>query len=110
MQTIKIKALSVNKVWQGKRFKTQEYKIYEIIALNKLPTLEIPNGKLELELEFGFSNSGSDIDNCVKPFLDILQKKYKFNDSRIYRLSVIKTIIKKQEEFIKFKITKYICL
>lgn len=104
---IDIKPLSVNKVWQGRRFKTKEYKMYELVILNKLPNIEIPPGKLRLNLEFGFSNSASDIDNGVKPFLDILQKKYRFNDSRIYEMNVKKTIVKKGQEFIKFEILNY---
>ena len=36
---IKIKPLSVNKAWQGKRFKTREYKSYEELLLYLFPTL-----------------------------------------------------------------------
>ncbi len=104
MAEIKIKPLSVNKVWQGRRFKTQEYKRYESDVLLLLPELSIPDGNLFILLEFGFSNSASDWDNPIKPFVDILQLKYQFNDSRIYRAEVIKTKVKKGDEFIRFDI------
>ncbi len=102
-----IKALSVNKAWQGKRFKTKEYLQYEKQVLLLLPRIIIPDGKLLLEITFGMSNKASDIDNPLKPFLDILQKKYNFDDKQIYKLIVNKEITAKNQEFIKFKITKY---
>jgi Holliday junction resolvase RusA-like endonuclease len=103
-----IKPLSVNEAWKGRRFKSDKYKNYEKSVLYFLPRLDIPDGKLSIELNIGFSNSKSDIDNPVKLFLDILQKKYKFDDARIYQLLVIKEIVKKGSEFIKFQITEYI--
>jgi len=104
MHKIQIKPLSINVAWQGKRFKTPAYKTYEGYVLLLLPKTKIPSGKLSVFFEFGFSNKLSDIDNPVKPFMDILQKKYGFNDSRVYELKLKKTIVKKGNEFIKFSI------
>lgn len=102
---INVKPLSVNEVWQGRRFKTQKYKSYEQKVLYMLPsTVHIPEGSLELYLQVGLSNKSADLDNCAKPFIDILQKKYGFNDSRIYHLVMMKRIVPKGEEFISFKI------
>ena len=104
---IKIKPLSVNNAWKGKRFKTKDYESYEWELYSLLKPLEIPEGKLSLQITFYLSNKLADIDNPLKPFLDILQKKYKFNDRNIYELRVQKKIIKKGEEGIYFKIDKY---
>lgn len=101
---IQIKPLSVNKVWQGKRFKTPAYKQYERDILLLLPKLDIPKEPLFIELTFGFSNKLSDIDNPVKPFIDIMQKKYGFNDSQIYKMVLNKVIVPKGSEYIDFKI------
>jgi Holliday junction resolvase RusA-like endonuclease len=101
---IDIKPLSVNKVWQGRRFKTVCYKEYEEELLYRLPELEIPEGKLDITLIWGFSSKASDIDNPTKPFLDVLQKKYDFDDKRIYRLALEKEDVKKGEDFIDFSI------
>lgn len=103
---IKIKPLSVNDAWRGKRFKTPQYKTYEKVLGFMLPKLEIPEGKLKIELTFGFSSKASDWDNPIKPIQDILQKKYGFNDNRIYEAVVKKEIVKKGKEFIEFNITK----
>lgn len=104
MHSVQIKPLSVNRAWQGKRFKTPEYKRYERDVLLMLPALSIPDGDLSIALEFGVSNIASDWDNPVKPFVDILQKKYGFNDSRIYQGSVEKVKVKKGQEYVKFEI------
>ncbi len=101
---VKIKPLSVNKVWRGRRFKTKEYKDYEKLLLSILEPLKVPQGRLELKLTFGFSSKASDWDNPIKPFQDILQKKYNFDDKWIYRGIVEKVDVKKGEEFIEFEI------
>jgi len=101
---IDIKPLSVNDVWQGKRFKTPKYKRYERDLLLMLPAFKVPDGDLSLRLTFGFSNASSDWDNPVKPFQDVLQKKYGFNDSRIVEATVKKVKVKKGAEFIEWGI------
>jgi len=100
---IKIKPLTVNQAWAGRRFKTPKYKAYEQELWYLLPNQNIPEGNLTLDIVVAYSYSGSDIDNFLKPFLDILQKKYVFNDNRIYKLIVEKKIVKKGSEYINFK-------
>jgi Holliday junction resolvase RusA-like endonuclease len=100
---INIKPLSVNLAWKGRRFKTEKYKSYEKAVLLMLPKIVIPQDKIKLIIEVGYSNKASDIDNCLKPFIDILQKKYRFNDNKIYELAVKKVIVKKNSEFISFE-------
>lgn len=103
---IDINPLSVNKCWQGRRFKTQEYRSYEDELLYKLPNLKPFNGLISIYIVFGFSSKLKDIDNPLKPFLDILQKKYKFNDRDIYKLGVEKNIVAKGDEYIIFEINE----
>jgi len=103
---INIKPLSINTAFQGKRFKTHAYKAYEKEVMLKLKPMEIPDGDLEIAMQLGFSNKLSDIDNPVKPFIDILQKYYGFNDSRVYALVLMKRIVPKGQEYISFSIHK----
>ena len=104
--TVQIKPLSVNKAWQGRRFKTEAYKSYERDVLLLLPKIKIPEGYLRIYFEFGFSNKLSDLDNPVKLFIDIMQKKYGFNDSRVYELRIKKEIVKKGMEYVKFTVNE----
>lgn len=105
MNKIKVKPLSVNRAWQGRRFKTQDYKSFEEEMLLTLPKLKVPTGKLFLRLEFGFSNKGSDIDGPTKLVIDCLSKKYGFNDNMIYLMEVAKDIVPKGSEYIKFDLS-----
>lgn len=101
---LKIKPMTVNEAWQGRRYKTEKYKKWRQNVTYLLPTLNVPNVKLKVMLEFGFSNKSSDIDNPIKCILDAIQFKYGFNDKMIYRLEVDKQIVKKGDEYIKFNI------
>ncbi len=107
---IKIKPLSSNACWQGRRFKNQKYKVFEKTLIALLPgSLKIPkNRKLEIKIEWGLSSKLADVDNFCKPFLDVLQKKYTtFNDRWIYKMTVHKNIVKKGEEYIEFLMEGY---
>jgi len=50
MITIPIKALSVNKAWRGRRFKTNDYKNFETEMLYKLPEMKYDFDDEKLEL------------------------------------------------------------
>jgi Holliday junction resolvase RusA-like endonuclease len=103
---INIKPLSVNECFQGRRFKTKKYLAYEKEALLKLTPMQVGKGRLSLSLLVGLSSKNSDLDNILKPWIDILQKKLGFNDRQIYRLEVTKEIVPKGQEFIEFEITE----
>ncbi len=104
MIKINVKPMTVNQAWQGRRVKTAQYRKYERDLLLILPPFTVPEGDLGIELVFGVSYSGSDWDNPIKPFQDVLQKKYGFNDSRIIEATVKKIKTKKGSEFIEWRI------
>ena len=103
---IKIKPLSVNQAWQGKRFKSLLYKSYEQEVLCLLKPLKVSDKPLELSIKCGLSSRNADVDNVLKPFIDILQKKYVFNDKNIFKITIEKEIVKKGFEFIDFNLTE----
>lgn len=105
--TLPVKPMSVNEAWTGRRFKTDAYKSYEREVLWQLPALSIPEGRLAILYEFGLSNSSADADNPVKPLQDILQKRYGFNDSRVFEITIRKTIVPRGSEFLRFTITPF---
>ena len=94
-----VKPLSVNKAWQGMRYKTAEYRAYEKMLLYTLPKISIPKPPFKIYFEFGMSNILSDWDNPVKPLQDILQKKYQFNDKDIHEAEVKKVKVAKGQEY-----------
>ena len=104
---IKIKPLSVNQVWKGRRFKTSKYKSYEKELKLLLPPIRIDFKKdLRIDITFGFSSASSDIDNPLKPLIDVLQRRYDFDDKQIYELNVKKKLVKKGNEFIELQINE----
>lgn len=106
--TINIKPLSVNRAYQGRRFKTPEYHAYERAVMAMLRPMVIPEPPLSVTYHFGMSNVTADIDNGIKPFQDLLQKRYGFNDRDIFRMVVTKSKVKKGSEFISFEIQPYL--
>lgn len=92
--TIRVKPLSVNDAWQGKRFKTKVYLAYEKLLMYSMPRIQVPPPPLRIEFTFGFSNKGSDWDNPIKPLQDILQKKYGFDDKDVFEATVRKVIVR----------------
>ena len=103
---VKIKPLSINKAWQGRRFKTQDYKKYEEEFLWLLPKKEMIKGDVEIDLKFYLKKpKRCDVDNFVKPILDFLTKKmYIEDDCFVYKLRAEK--IPAAENRIRIKIEK----
>ena len=106
-QKIKIKPLSVNKCWRGRRFKTPDYKVYEKELLLSLKAKKFDFDKISLYVRYGFSSANADLDNPQKPFQDILSKKFKFNDCKIYRLILEREQVKKGNEYIYFELKEF---
>lgn len=104
MEFVTIKPLSVNEAWKGKRYKTDKYMTYEHNLLYLLPKITLPNPPYSIILEFGMSNILSDFDNPCKPFIDVLQKKYGFNDKLIMSAQINKVKVDKGREYIGFSI------
>lgn len=99
------KPLSVNEAWKGRRFKTAAYKQYERDILFLLPKIALPTPPLMITFIFGFKNMASDIDNPVKPLLDILQKKYGFNDKDVHSMLVLK--VKSDKPYFNIEISEF---
>jgi Holliday junction resolvase RusA-like endonuclease len=107
MHRVNIKPLSVNDCWQGKRFKTPAYGVYERTLMLLLPKLKLPDPPYQLHFKWGFSNVASDIDNPCKPTLDSLSKKYGFNDKLVKKLILESIKVKVGQEYFEFEITTY---
>jgi Holliday junction resolvase RusA-like endonuclease len=105
---LNIKPLSINEAYKGRKFKTDKYDKYIHDCLYILPNVKMPEPPYKLTLIFGFSNIKSDLDNGIKPFQDILQKKYNFNDRDVYKLVAEKQKVKKGGEFIFFSLESFI--
>lgn len=110
MVKIKIKPLSINEAYRGRRFATPKLKAYKEMLgylFPKKPTKKISKReKLQVKYVFGVSSKGGDFDNLVKCFQDCLAEHYGFNDNQIYRAEIEKKIVEKEQEYIEFEIAQ----
>lgn len=110
MTRLKVKPLSANQSHRatGKVYRTPAYRAYEKSVRALLLTHPRPafakDAKLKFTANFGVS-SQFDLDNCVKPFIDILEKAYEFNDKNVLEIHVKKHSTKRGEEYIEFALT-----
>jgi len=107
MIKLNITPLSVNKAWQGRRFKTKEYLAYEKACLLLLPKIELPKPPYHFNYEFGFSQSTADLANPEKLITDIICKKYNIDDRHIYKMVLERKSVKKGDEYLKIEILQY---
>ena len=102
---VKIKPLSVNEAWQGRRFKTRAHRGYRRQLSLGLPEgVFIPEGDLRVEYTFKVSNRRSDYDNLIKAFQDALCDQYGFDDSRICQATIRKKVVSRGDEGVEFEI------
>ncbi len=111
---LKAKPLSINAAWKGRRFKTENYLTYEEEVGYLL--LKYPKNKFKLEhklsvsVKFYLCGHGLrfDVDNLIKPLLDILTKNEIIPDDRIiYKLKAEKIGVEnKEEQRIEIKIKR----
>ncbi len=106
---IKNNPLSVNVCWQGRRYKTEDYKRYEeeILWLLKSQKYKTIKGWCEVHYKFYVKNfKMCDTGNFEKPLTDILVKAKLIEDDRfILKLVMEKFEVKnKKDEYIQVKI------
>ena len=110
MKFIKIKPLSINEAFQGRRFKTPLYRIFTDAVTRLLlaikPTKPNPDAPMFSHYIFGVSNILSDVDNMVKCFQDRLFSSWGIlnKDHQVQFMIVEKTKTKKGQEFIGFHV------
>ena len=108
--------ISANKLWITKgrrRFPSGYYskfkkKVFEALGEQGYSRgcLNL-SGNLKVQMDVGFSNKRSDLDNAVKGVLDTLVAFFgKWDDSQVVELHMKKFIVPKGEEYFKVLITK----
>ena len=108
MNFLNLKALSVNKAWQGKRYRTDAYKLFQYVLHALLLKLKPPKPEGDeyfVSYEFGLLGT-ADIDNPIKTFQDGLFRFWKMlsRDNKIMFMIVAKVKVKKGEEYIGFHV------
>ena len=101
---VNLPPLSVNRAWQGRRYKTREYDKWLQWGLSILPKREMIFEPVEVCLTFYMRNPGrADVDNPIKTCLDLLVKRgYLKDDVQVQSLHAYKE--KSEKEKIKVEI------
>lgn len=105
MPRVDIKPISANQCWQGKRFKTPEYKNWrEIVGYTMKSHKKFPAGKYEVNLRvFTRHCATSDVDNFIKPALDSLVEAKIIPDDK-YIQKVICEKFKSDTDYFEYEI------
>lgn len=87
-----ITPMSINKCYQGRRFRTKEYKAWQEHGIYLLKGQYGLSGKFHVKIKwYKKTVASTDIDNPVKPVVDLLVKSGVIPDDRyIYKLEVEK--------------------
>lgn len=111
MIRFKVKPLSVNQAFKGKRFRTGAARLFfdrVILAWRELKKSIRPNlpkkGHLFVHYRYGVSNMGTDADNPTKSFQDALFFALGENDKRVRFMLIEKVKAPKSEEFIDWHV------
>ena len=111
--TFKIKPLSAKQMtYRNKAIKQIKYIQYQNELRAQLLGVAWPfedSDLLEFEIIAGVSNKMADLDNVVKPVLDTYQYIFeKFNDNKVYHITLDKHITNKGKEYLYVKVEKWI--
>ncbi len=80
---IPIRAMSINRCWQGKRYRTSEFKKWQEAVYYLLPYQPAIKGNVSIELDFWVKSPlRMDLDNLIKATLDCLVEKNYIDDDR----------------------------
>lgn len=104
---IPIKPLSVNKAWQGRRFKTKDYQQFERDMLWLMPKREQVKGDVEVHYKFYLKAYGkTDVSNLIKCLEDIIVKAGWIEDDRkVIKLTAEK--VRSKTDSIEIEISEY---
>lgn len=95
-------------MWLGRKTDSEEYRRWNKQAIRLLPEVWIPDGPLSIYISVFYKSKLSDLDNAFKPFLDLLQKRYRFDDRRVFHIRARKLLVDtKEQERIEFCIEEY---
>lgn len=95
MVKILIRPLSINRAWQGRKFKTKEYDQYISDMFYLLPK-ELKIDPENLHFIFHLKQTTflkADVDNFIKPLLDIMVKKGILEDDRFVKKITIEKVV-----------------
>lgn len=110
-----MKPITANKMWQGRRFKTPEYKAwresFNILVPKREKHCFADKTLVEVDITLYLNLRSfkiSDVDNYAKPILDALVESEVLDDDRYVNTLRITKMLTEEEEHITIYIKKYV--
>ena len=106
---LKIKTVSTNAMYRGRRYKSKEARQFEqdiALLLAAKARHKLPDGELVVHYRFGTSRR-KDTDNNIKLLQDAICKHYGIDDARFAAHTAVRVPVKKGEDFVTFCIVPY---
>ena len=110
MTHLKIKPISTNAMYVGRRWKSPAARQFEkdIALLLAVHAKEKPpDGDLAIHFRFGTTRR-QDLSNCVKLVEDCIARHYGIDDRRFCAMTLVRVHVKSGGEFISFQIEEYV--
>ena len=103
---LNISPFSVNRAWQGRRFRTPEFKQWQKAVLLMMPKMKMIKGEVAVFMKFYLKSiKRSDCDNFIKCILDCCVAKGWIEDDR-YIMEINAKKIKRDIEGFEIQIVK----
>lgn len=96
------KAISTNELWLGRKTPSAKYKRFKrdiLLYLEENYKRQSFKDGISVDLEVGFSNPLSDLDNSLKGLMDTLAEFFQFNDKQIIHYNASKYLVDKGSEY-----------
>lgn len=108
---LKLKTVSTNKIWAGRKYKTKEAKTFEkdasMLLEQVVPQTILPEGDLTIHFRFGTTRR-KDLSNNIKLLEDVIARHFGIDDRRFSGHTAVRVPVKSGDEFIIFHITEFI--
>lgn len=101
-----LKPVSVNQAWYRNKTRSRVYMDYiegwhhYLMGESIDSDIEIKDMRFKVVVHVGFSNRASDLDNVLKPTIDIMQQWFNFDDKQVIHLEAFKHITTKGNDYI----------
>jgi len=110
---INIKPFSANNMWQGKKYKTANYKAWReefgqcLLEARKNYVKKTHDGPVDIKMKVHLKNANlSDVDNFIKPIFDALVEHGILKDDRLVQMVQVSKN-KSEEEYISIQINQH---
>lgn len=107
---LKLKPVSTNSLYRGRRYKSAVARQFEqdasLLLAATVRDTTLPDGELAMNFRVGTTRR-MDVDNCLKLLIDVIATHFGFDDRRVTGISIVRVPVKAGDEFISFNLCRF---